>query len=94
MTKMCVVPHFFSKYVARIDLTRDVFNIDSFILHPFPNQIFSKLNVACSLSSHIVQSFDAGIVVIVEKSWLRDVGKIMTRIGDTLTMITKVNNLL
>jgi hypothetical protein len=90
MTEMCAVLHFLSKYVGQIDLTRDVFKIDGFILHPFSNQIFPKLNVVCSLRSHIVQPFDASIVVIVDKSWLRNVGQIMTRIGDTSTKITKL----
>jgi hypothetical protein len=88
------VPHFISKYIGWIDLARDILNIDGFVLHQFLNQVFPKLNVECSLRSHIVQPFDASIVVIVEKSWLRDVRKIMTGIGDTLTKITIVDNLL
>jgi hypothetical protein len=93
-TEICAVLHFFSKYVCWIDSAREVLNIDGFILHLFPNQIFPKLNVVCSLRSHIVQPLDASIIVIVQKSWLRDVRKIMTRIGDTLTKITKVDNFL
>ncbi len=59
-TEMCAIPNIFSKYVSRIDLARDVLNIDGFISHPFPNRIFPELMWLASLEvmlyDHLTQA--------------------------------------
>ncbi len=92
--EMCTLPHLFSKNISWIYFARDVLNIDGFILHPFPNWVFLKLNVACSSRSHIVWPSDASIYVIVEKSPLRYVRENVARIRNALTKIAKVNGFL
>ncbi len=59
-TEMCALPHFFSKYAGWIDSNRDMLNIDSFIFHPYPNQI-SLSSMWCAaleviLYDHLMQA--------------------------------------
>ncbi len=89
--EMSTIPHLFSENISRIDFARGMLNIDGFILYPFSNWIFLKLNVSCNLGSHIVWPSDASIIVNVERSWLRYVGENVVGIGNALTKITKVD---
>jgi hypothetical protein len=92
MAEMCTITHLFCKDVSRIDVPGDVGNSKHLILNPFSNQVFTKLNVPCSLQSHIVGPLHAGIVAIVENDGGIDIRNIMTGLGNTLRKIPEVNN--
>ena len=66
---MRTVAHFFGEDVGGIDLPSDVLDVERLILHPFANGIVAKLNMTCSLRSHVIRPLDAGLIIIVENCW-------------------------
>jgi hypothetical protein len=65
---MSSILHLFSEDVGRVDLAVNMLHRKSFILNPFANRIFLKLNVAGVLCGHIVGPLNACLIVVVECS--------------------------
>ena len=42
MTKVSAIAHFFSEDVGRIDLSGNMFNVNSLILNPLTNRVLTK----------------------------------------------------
>ena len=64
-----------------------------FVLDPFTNRIFTKLDVTRRFGSHIMGPLDAGVVVVVEKSRLCHVRKRMASLAFASAEMAKVNDL-
>ena len=91
VTKMDTVPHFFSKDVGRVCLAGNVLNRNRFVLNPFPNRIFTQLNVASRLRSHGVRPLDASFIVVVDKSRVLEFRDRETGLSDAPTDVLEVD---
>jgi hypothetical protein len=94
MAEVHPITHLFCEDVSRIDLPRDVMNIEHLILDPFTNGVFVKLDVPGSLQSHVVGPLHAGIVVVVENNWEINVRNNVTGLRITSRKIPEVNKFL
>ena len=85
MSEVCVIFHFFRKYVARIYDSRDVFDIHIFWLMTFANHILSEVEVldsfevteaahwtAALFSLYILVISYASVMLVSLKQWFRD----------------------
>jgi len=90
---VCTITHLFGKYIRRVDFARDMLDGKRFVLNPFTNQIFTKLDVTGSFGGHIMQPLDPCIIVVVEKSRLSSVRKMMSRLAHTGDEVSKVNDI-
>jgi hypothetical protein len=90
---MDTVPHFFSKDVGRVCLASNVLNRNRFVLNPFPDRIFTQINVASRLRSHVVRPLDASFIVVVDKSRVLKVRDRETGLSDALTDVSEVDYL-
>ena len=68
--EMGAVMHFLGENIHRIDFTGIVLDCDGFVLDPFANRIFAKLDMSRRLRCHVVRPPDTGVIVIVEESRL------------------------
>jgi hypothetical protein len=91
--KMDTIPHFFIKDVGRVCLAGNVLNRNCFVLNPFPNQIFTQLNVASRLRSHVVRPFDASFIVVVDKIRVLEIRDRETGLSDAPTDVSEVDYL-
>ncbi len=76
--EVCAIAHFFCKNVRGIDLSSDMFHLESLILHPFSNGVVAEFDMAGSLRCHVVRQFDARLIVVV-----KDCGSIVVWDGIT-----------
>jgi hypothetical protein len=93
VTKTDTVPHFFSKDVGKVCLAGNVLNRNCCVLNPFPNQIFTQLNVASRLRSHVVRPLDASFIVVVDKSRVLEIRDRETGLSDAPTDVLEVDYL-
>jgi hypothetical protein len=70
-----------------------MFYSERFVLDPFTNRIFTKLDVTGRFGSHIMGPLDAGVVVVVEKSRLCCVRKRMASLAHASAEMAKGNDL-
>ncbi len=85
--EMGAVMHFLGENICRIDFTGNVIDYNGFVLDPFANRIFGKLNMSCCLRCHVVRSLDTGVIVIVEESRFINVRDCKTRLCKAKTEI-------
>jgi hypothetical protein len=93
-TKMSSVLHLFSVNVSRVDLAGNVLPRKSFILNPFANRIFPKLDMAGALWGHIVGPLNPHLIIVVESSSRIDIGQVVSGLSHAMTEIAEMNNLL
>jgi hypothetical protein len=67
--RKCAPSHFLCKDVRGIDLSSDMSNLKSFILHPFSNGVVTEFDMAGSLRCHVVRPLDARFIVVVKDCW-------------------------
>ena len=84
---MGAVTYFLGENTRRIDFTGNVHDCIGFVLGPFANRIFAKLNMSHRLRCHVVRPLDTGVIVIVEESRLIDVNDWKTRLCKAETEI-------
>ena len=87
------IAHFLSEDVGRIDLARNILNLESLVLHPFTNGVLTKFDVTSSLRGHIVRPFHTCVIVIVQESWRVDVRNNITGVEDALRKVAEIDNL-
>jgi hypothetical protein len=68
-------------------------DIQSFVMYPFLNGIFTKLSVTSHFWEHNVQPLDTGIVVIVQKCGRRETFNGVATFEDTAKENSKVQDL-
>jgi len=44
-SKVCTIPHLFGENVSRVDPSRDVEDVQDFVLYPFPYRVLLQLHV-------------------------------------------------
>ncbi len=84
---MGAVTHFLGENIHRFDFTGNVLDCKGFVLNPFANRIFAKLDMSCRLRCHVVRPLDTGVIVIVEESRFIDVSDRKTRLRKAKTEI-------
>jgi hypothetical protein len=84
---MGAVTHFLDENICRIDFTGNMLDCNGFVLDPFANRIFAKLDMSCHLRCHVLRPVDTGIIVIVEESRIIDVSNRKTRLCKAKTEI-------
>ncbi len=84
---MGAITHFLGENICRIDFTGNVLDCNGFVLDPFANRIFAKLDMSCRLRHHDVRPLDTGIIVIVEESSFINVSNQKTRLCKAKTEI-------
>ncbi len=80
--------HFLGEDIGGVDFPRNMDDIQSFVLYPFLNGIFMKLNVTSHFWGHNVQPLDTSIVVIVQKCGKRETFNGVAAVEVTATEIS------
>jgi hypothetical protein len=90
---MNTVPHFCSEDVGRVCHAGNVLNRNCVVLNPFPKRIFTQLNVASRLRSHVVRPLDTSFIVVVDKSRVLKIRDRETGLSDTPADVSEVDYL-
>jgi hypothetical protein len=90
---MGAVIHFLGEYIGGVDFPCNMYDIQSLVLHPFPDGILMELNVTSRLWGHIVGPFDICIIVIVQKHGRRETLNFVAALRDAARKISKIDDL-
>jgi hypothetical protein len=81
---MSSIVHLLCKDFSWIKLARDVNNLEESILNPFADHILAHFHVADLLSCHVMQPFDARLVVVVNRRSGLSISNVMTAGSNTV----------
>jgi hypothetical protein len=90
---MGAVLHFLGEDIGGVDFPCNMYDIQSLVLHPFSDGIFTELDMTSHLWGRVVGSFDTCIIVIVQKQGRRETLNFVAALRDAARKISKIDDL-